>query len=101
VGVVGPAWVRNAHRLRVLFIQGSYFDTSTGGAPMFEGLFQPMHLMIIAGIALLIFGPKKLPELGKGMGEGIRGFKAAMQGKDEAAPTEAERQTRESDAKVG
>jgi sec-independent protein translocase protein TatA len=50
---------------------------------------------------LLIFGPKKLPELGKGMGEGIRGFKAAMQGKDEAAPTEAEPQTRESDAKVG
>ncbi|MGA7300440.1 MAG: twin-arginine translocase TatA/TatE family subunit [Candidatus Sulfotelmatobacter sp.] len=48
---------------------------------MFEGLFQPMHLMIIAGIALLVFGPKKLPELGKGMGEGIRGFKAAMQGK--------------------
>jgi sec-independent protein translocase protein TatA len=50
---------------------------------MIEGLFQPMHLMIIAGIALLIFGPKKLPELGKGMGEGIRGFKAAMQEKDE------------------
>jgi sec-independent protein translocase protein TatA len=51
---------------------------------MFEGLFQPTHLLIIAGIALLIFGPKKLPELGKGMGEGIRGFKAAMQGKEEA-----------------
>ena len=51
---------------------------------MFEGLFQPMHLLIIAGIALLIFGPKKLPELGKGMGEGIRGFKAAMQGKEES-----------------
>jgi sec-independent protein translocase protein TatA len=52
---------------------------------MIEGLFQPMHLLIIAGIALLILGPKKLPELGKGMGEGIRGFKAAMQGKEEAA----------------
>ena len=45
---------------------------------MFEGLFQPMHLLIIAGVALLIFGPKKLPELGKGIGEGIRGFKAAI-----------------------
>jgi sec-independent protein translocase protein TatA len=45
---------------------------------MIEGLFQPMHLMIIAGIALLIFGPKKLPELGKGLGDGIRGFKAAI-----------------------
>jgi sec-independent protein translocase protein TatA len=51
---------------------------------MLEGLFQPMHLMIIAGIALLVFGPKKLPELGKGMGEGIRGFKAAMQGKEDS-----------------
>lgn len=45
---------------------------------MFEGLFQPMHLLVIFGIALLVFGPKKLPELGKGIGEGIRGFKAAM-----------------------
>lgn len=53
---------------------------------MIEGLFQPTHLLIIAGIALLIFGPRKLPELGKGMGEGIRGFKAAMQGKDDDAP---------------
>ncbi|HKD02229.1 MAG TPA: twin-arginine translocase TatA/TatE family subunit [Terriglobales bacterium] len=45
---------------------------------MFEGLFQPMHLLVIFGIALLVFGPRKLPELGKGIGEGIRGFKAAM-----------------------
>jgi sec-independent protein translocase protein TatA len=45
---------------------------------MLEGLFQPMHLLVIFGIALLVFGPKKLPELGKGIGEGIRGFKTAM-----------------------
>jgi sec-independent protein translocase protein TatA len=45
---------------------------------MIEGLFQPLHLLIIAGIALLVFGPKKLPELGKGLGDGIRGFKTAM-----------------------
>lgn len=44
---------------------------------MFEGLFQPMHLLLIGGLALLIFGPKKLPELGKGLGEGIRSFKEA------------------------
>jgi sec-independent protein translocase protein TatA len=50
---------------------------------MFEGLFQPMHLLVIFGIALLVFGPKKLPELGKGIGEGIRGFKAAMNPKEE------------------
>jgi sec-independent protein translocase protein TatA len=51
---------------------------------MFEGLFQPMHLLVIFGIALLVFGPKKLPELGKGIGEGIRGFKSAI--KDEEKP---------------
>jgi sec-independent protein translocase protein TatA len=45
---------------------------------MFEGLFQPMHLLVVFGIALLVFGPKKLPELGKGIGEGIRGFKSAI-----------------------
>jgi sec-independent protein translocase protein TatA len=45
---------------------------------MFEGLLQPMHLMVIVGIALLVFGPKKLPELGKGFGEGIRSFKSAI-----------------------
>jgi sec-independent protein translocase protein TatA len=46
---------------------------------MLEGLFQPMHLLLIAGIAFLVLGPKKLPELGKGLGEGLRGFKEAMQ----------------------
>jgi sec-independent protein translocase protein TatA len=45
---------------------------------MFEGLFQPMHLLVIFAIALLIFGPKKLPELGKGIGEGIRALKGGM-----------------------
>jgi sec-independent protein translocase protein TatA len=50
---------------------------------MLEGLFQPMHLLIIFGIALLVFGPKKLPELGKGIGEGIRGFKSAMKAEEE------------------
>jgi sec-independent protein translocase protein TatA len=50
---------------------------------MFEGLLQPTHLVIIFGIALLVFGPKKLPELGKGIGEGIRGFKSAISGQDE------------------
>ena len=45
---------------------------------MFEGLLQPIHLLVILGVAILLFGPKKLPELGKGLGEGIRGFKKAM-----------------------
>lgn len=45
---------------------------------MFEGLFQPLHLVVIFIVAMFVFGPKKLPELGKGLGEGIRGFKRAM-----------------------
>lgn len=45
---------------------------------MFEGLFQPMHLLVILGIGLLLFGPKRLPELGKGLGEGIRKFKSGL-----------------------
>jgi sec-independent protein translocase protein TatA len=45
---------------------------------MFEGLFQPMHLLVIFFIALLVFGPKKLPELGKGIGEGIRSLKDSL-----------------------
>jgi sec-independent protein translocase protein TatA len=45
---------------------------------MLEGLFQPMHLLVIFFIALLVFGPKKLPELGKGLGEGIRALKDGM-----------------------
>lgn len=53
---------------------------------MFEGLLQPMHLLVIFGIALLVFGPKKLPELGKGIGEGIRGFKSAVAEEEKPAP---------------
>ncbi len=47
---------------------------------MGEGLFQPMHLLVIFFIALLIFGPSKLPELGKGIGEGIRALKESLRG---------------------
>lgn len=55
---------------------------------MFEGLFQPMHLLVIFFIALLVFGPKKLPELGKGIGEGIRSLKEGMKDAP-AAPAES------------
>ena len=53
---------------------------------MGEGLFQPMHLLVLLGLALLLFGPKKLPELGKSLGEGIRGFKSAMKDEEKPAP---------------
>jgi sec-independent protein translocase protein TatA len=46
-------------------------------------LFAPMHLLLVLGIALLVFGPRKLPELGKGLGEAIRGFKTGMHADDQ------------------
>jgi len=54
---------------------------------MFEGLFQPMHLVVIFVIALLVFGPRRLPELGKGLGEAILGFKNSFTGAEATPPT--------------
>jgi sec-independent protein translocase protein TatA len=48
------------------------------GSRMFEGLLQPMHLILILTVALIVFGPRRLPEIGKGLGEAIRGFKKAL-----------------------
>lgn len=45
---------------------------------MFEGIFQPTHLLVIFFIALLVFGPKKLPKLGKGIADGIRALKRGV-----------------------
>jgi sec-independent protein translocase protein TatA len=57
---------------------------------MGEGLFQPLHILLIVGIALLLFGPSKFADLGKGLGEGIRNFKSAVKDnkddKDKDAP---------------
>jgi sec-independent protein translocase protein TatA len=51
---------------------------------MLDNLFTPTHLIIVLAIALLIFGPRKLPELGKGLGEGFRQFKDGLKGTPEA-----------------
>jgi sec-independent protein translocase protein TatA len=51
---------------------------------MFEGLLQPMHLVIILAVAVFVLGPKKLPELGKGLAEGIRSFQKGI--KEATAP---------------
>ena len=59
---------------------------------MGEGLLQPMHLLVILVIAVFVFGPKKLPELGKGLGEAIRGFKKGLANLDEPAETAAKDQ---------
>ena len=52
---------------------------------MIEGLFQPMHLVVILAIALFFFGPTKLPELGKGIAEGIRNFKSGLKDAESAS----------------
>jgi sec-independent protein translocase protein TatA len=53
---------------------------------MFEGLFQPMHLLVIFIVAMLVFGPKRLGEIGKGLGQGFRAFKSGLDDKPESKP---------------
>lgn len=43
------------------------------------------ELLIVLGIAILLFGGRKIPEVAKGLGEGIRNFKSALKGDDERA----------------
>jgi len=54
---------------------------------MFEGLFQPMHLMVILLIVLIVFGPGKLGEIGGQLGRGLREFKKSMQELDKPETT--------------
>ena len=65
---------------------------------MLEGLLQPSHLLLIALVAILVFGPSKIPELGKGLGEGIKNFKKGMKEATEAVKSEANKT--EPEAKV-
>jgi sec-independent protein translocase protein TatA len=65
-----------------LFSAGAALRRTRYGGFMGEGLFQPLHILLIIGIALLLFGPSKFADLGKGLGEGIRNFKAAVKEDD-------------------
>ncbi|MGA7293217.1 MAG: twin-arginine translocase TatA/TatE family subunit [Terriglobales bacterium] len=67
---------------------GAGISCGFAGGGFMEGLFQPMHLLIIFFIALLVFGPKKLPELGKGLGDGIRALKEGMRDNSNDAKAE-------------
>jgi len=57
---------------------------------MFSGLESPMHLLVVLVIAVLVLGPKKLPDAGRALGSGIRQFKDSLEG-NEKAPVEAEK----------
>jgi len=56
------------------------------------GTLQMPELMVILGIAVLLFGGKKIPEVAKGLGEGIRNFKNAMKSEDKPATVEEKKQ---------
>lgn len=62
---------------------------------MFSGLESPTHWLVILVIAALVFGPKRLPELGRSLGAGLRGFKSSLEGEPDSKklppvePTEA------------
>ena len=56
-------------------------------------LFQPMHLLVLGVIVFLLFGARRLPELGKGLGEGLKGFKEGIKGITDPAPTPTMRST--------
>jgi sec-independent protein translocase protein TatA len=45
---------------------------------MFTGLLQPTHLLILLGVALIFLGPKRLPDAGRALGQGLREFKASV-----------------------
>lgn len=66
---------------------------------MFEGLFQPMHMLIILAIALLIFGPGKLPQIGAGLGRSIREFKKALSGEEKDLSADGKIATTSDDVK--
>jgi sec-independent protein translocase protein TatA len=50
---------------------------------------EPTHLILLLAVVLLVFGPKKLPELARGLGQGMRDFKKALNQEDEPRPDEA------------
>jgi sec-independent protein translocase protein TatA len=49
-------------------------------------LLQPWHVIVLAVVAFLLFGAKRLPELGKGLGEGLKGFREGIRGIGDPLP---------------
>jgi len=56
---------------------------------MLSGFENPFHLVIIALVVLMLFGVKRLPEMGRALGSGMREFKDGVLGRDQSAPTDA------------
>jgi sec-independent protein translocase protein TatA len=56
-------------------------------------ILQPTHLLFILVIALLVLGPKRLPEVGRSLGRGLRDFRNALSGEERTQPDETLTQT--------
>ncbi len=54
---------------------------------MLSGLENPIHILVILVVLLLVFGAKRLPEIGRGIGSGMRGFKDALTTSEPAKTT--------------
>ena len=59
---------------------------------MFDDLLSPEHLIVLGIVVLLIFGPKRLPDLGSGFGQALRGFRDALSGAKDNSVQSASRQ---------
>jgi sec-independent protein translocase protein TatA len=55
---------------------------------MTTGLFSPTHIVLLGLVALLVFGPKRLPEIGRSLGHGLRGFKESVSGEQQESGLE-------------
>jgi sec-independent protein translocase protein TatA len=51
-------------------------------------ILQPTHLLFVLVVALLVLGPKRLPEAGKSLGKGLRDFRQALSGEEHDRPNE-------------
>jgi sec-independent protein translocase protein TatA len=64
---------------------------------MLSGLENPVHLLMIFGVVLLLFGAKRIPEIGKSLGTGLREFKSSItsgsEAVEQALPAKAESST--------
>jgi sec-independent protein translocase protein TatA len=64
---------------------------------VFTGLESPTHLLIVLVVVLLLFGSKRIPELARGLGSGVREFKKGAEGESDPEPHEASEERGESD----
>ena len=67
---------------------------------MFTGIMQPTHLIILLAVALIFLGPKRLPDAGRALGQGLREFKDSI-GHDARPPLPEEAATADEEKPTG